>query len=123
MSSGILSSLTLRAKTAVDLSGSLMLPSPNVPCSLTPPQSPATSPLAVTYYCLPATTTLSACGFLPLRGSIASLALRPARRSCLRLAHVVTSISPRLDSRWGGSSPCRGGNHTRWKHQAWPDAP
>src|ERR1700730_3729237 len=32
---------------------------------------------------------------------------------CLRLAHVVTSISPRLDSRWGGSSPCRGGNFTR----------
>ena len=42
MSSDILSSLTLRAKTAVDLSGSLMLPSPNVPCSLTPPQSPVT---------------------------------------------------------------------------------
>jgi len=32
----------LRAKTAVDLSGSLTLPSLNVPCSLTPPQSPAT---------------------------------------------------------------------------------
>ena len=42
MSSDILSSLKLRAKTAVDLSGSSMLPSPNVPCSLTPPQSPAT---------------------------------------------------------------------------------
>ena len=24
---------------------------------------------------------------------------------CLRLAHVVTSMSPRLDSRWGGSFP------------------
>jgi hypothetical protein len=32
----------LRAKTAVDLSGSSTLPFPNVPCSLTPPQSPAT---------------------------------------------------------------------------------
>lgn len=42
---------------------------------------------------------------------------------CLRLAHVVTSMSPRLDSRWGGSFPCRGGNFTRWKHQACPDAP
>jgi hypothetical protein len=31
-----------RAKTAVDLSGSSTLPFPNVPCSLTPPQSPAT---------------------------------------------------------------------------------
>ena len=24
---------------------------------------------------------------------------------CLRLAHVVTSMSPRLDSQWGGSFP------------------
>jgi hypothetical protein len=63
------------------------------------------SPLAVTYYCLPATTTLSACGLLSSRGSIASLALRPASRSCLRLTHVVASMSPRLDSRWGGSFP------------------
>ena len=37
-----------------------------------------------------------------------SLALRPARRSCLRLAHVVASMSPRLDSRWGGSFPFPG---------------
>lgn len=27
---------------------------------------------------------------------------------CLRLAHVVTSMSPRLDSRWGGSFPLPG---------------
>src|SRR5499427_5863383 len=27
---------------------------------------------------------------------------------CLRLAHVVTSMSPRLDSRWGGSFPLLG---------------
>jgi hypothetical protein len=26
---------------------------------------------------------------------------------CLRLAHVVTSMRPRLDSRWGGSFPLR----------------
>ena len=32
----------LRAETTVDLSGSSMLPFPNVPCSLTPPQSPVT---------------------------------------------------------------------------------
>ena len=31
-----------RAETTVDLSGSSMLPFPNVPCSLTPPQSPVT---------------------------------------------------------------------------------
>ena len=42
---------------------------------------------------------------------------------CLRLAHVVTSVSPRLDSRWSGSAPCRGGNCTRWKRQAFPGAP
>src|SRR5689334_8275780 len=42
---------------------------------------------------------------------------------CLRLAHVVTSISPRLDFRWGGLTPCRCGNLTRWKRQAWPGAP
>ena len=65
----------------------------------------AALPLAVTYYCLPATTTLSACGLLSSRGSIASLALRPACRSCLRLTHVVAFMSPRLDSRWGGSFP------------------
>jgi len=34
-----------------------------------------------------------------------SLTLRPARRSCLRLVHVVTSVDPRLDFRWGGSCP------------------
>ena len=49
-------SALLRTKTTVDLPGPLMLPSPNVPCALTPPQSPATSPFAVAYWCLPATT-------------------------------------------------------------------
>src|ERR1700685_3606201 len=39
---------------------------------------------------------------------------------CLRLTHVVTSMSPRLDSQWSGSSPCRDGNCTRWKRRAWP---
>src|SRR5450759_532569 len=34
-----------------------------------------------------------------------SLALPPARRSCLRLTHVVASMRPSLDSRWGGSFP------------------
>jgi hypothetical protein len=41
-SSSIPCSFPLRAGTTVDLSGSSMLPFPNVPCSLTPPQSPAT---------------------------------------------------------------------------------
>ena len=42
ISSSILRPGPLRVKTAVDLSGSSMLPFPSVPCSLTPPQSPAT---------------------------------------------------------------------------------
>jgi hypothetical protein len=41
-SSSILRSFPLRAETTVDLSGSSMLPFPNVPCSQTPPQSPVT---------------------------------------------------------------------------------
>src|ERR1700686_4145424 len=41
-SSSILRSFPLRAETTVDLSGSSTLPFPNVPCSLTPPQSPVT---------------------------------------------------------------------------------
>src|ERR1700726_3009608 len=41
-SSSILRSFPLRAETTVDLSGSSMLPFPNVPSSLTPPQSPVT---------------------------------------------------------------------------------
>src|SRR3984885_4714461 len=41
-SSSILRSFPLRAETTVDLSGSSMLPFPNVPCYPTPPQSPVT---------------------------------------------------------------------------------
>ena len=32
----------------------------------------------------------------------------PRASLCLRLTHVVTSMSPRLDSRWGGSFPLPG---------------
>src|SRR5215472_17848718 len=43
-----------------------------------------------------------------------SLHLRYGRTSlCLRLTHVVAFMSPRLDSRWDGSFPFRGGNLTR----------
>jgi hypothetical protein len=38
----IFRSFPLRTETTVDLSGSSMLPFPNLPCSLTPPQSPVT---------------------------------------------------------------------------------
>jgi hypothetical protein len=43
-----------------------------------------------------------------LRGSITSLLVTAHPSLCLRLAHVVTSISPRLDSKWGGSFPLPG---------------
>ena len=76
-----------------------------MPCALTPPQSPATSPLTVTYL-VPSShydsvglrmiylTRLTRFTFVTARALL-----------CLRLAHVVTSMSPRLDSRWGGSFP------------------
>jgi hypothetical protein len=73
--------------------------------------------------CLPATTTLSACGLLSSRGSIASLALRSARRSCLRLTHVVASMRPRLDSRWGGSFPFPVREFRPLEASGFPDAP
>src|SRR5262245_23521984 len=94
-------------KTMLDLSGSLTLPFPGVPCSQTPPRSPTTSPLAVAYCCLP--------GFRPRRPAdhrltrlnrFTCVTARPSL--CLRLAHVVTSMNPRLDSRWGGSFPLPG---------------
>jgi hypothetical protein len=79
-----------------------MLPFPNVPCSLTPPQSPV---------------TIASCGDLLLPSSqYDAVGLRVTRlnrftcvtaRSSLvpTLTHVVASMSPRLDSRWGGSFP------------------
>src|SRR5262245_59799501 len=89
-------------KTIVDLPGSVTLPYPLVPCSQTPPESPAPSPLAGAYWCLPS--------FRPCRPPVHRITRLnrftcvTARTSlCLRLAHVVASISPRLDSRWSGS--------------------
>ena len=92
------------AKTMVDLSGPSMLPFPSVPCSQTPPQSPAPSPLReptvafqVFRPCRPAdyrVTRLNRFTCVTARSSL-----------CLRLTHLVTSMSPRLDSRWGGSFP------------------
>jgi hypothetical protein len=50
------------AKTVVDLSGPSMLPFPSVPCSQTPPQSPAPFALVGAYCCLP--------GFRPCRPAV-----------------------------------------------------
>ena len=60
------------------------------------------------------------CAFQPLRlcrpaddllneAEPASLSLRPARSLCLRLAHVVASMSPRLDSGGAAHSPAEAG--------------
>ena len=100
----------------------LTLPFPDVPCSKTPPQSPAIIANS-DHLLLPSRySTLSACGCRLTRlNRFTCVTACPSL--CLRLAHVVTSISPRLDFRWGGSTPCRCGNLTRWKRQAWPGAP
>src|SRR5262249_61857302 len=69
-----------RPKTMLDLSGSLTLPFLDVPCSQTPPRSLTTSPSAVAYCCLPGIRPCRPADDIS-RGSIASLALRPAPRS------------------------------------------
>src|SRR5262245_48669048 len=92
-------SALMRTKTTVDLPGPVMLPSPNVPCSLTPPQSPATSPFCGVptgasqplRCCRPAVkylTRLNRFTFVTARASL-----------CLRLVQFVASSDPRLDSR------------------------
>src|SRR5580704_7685329 len=102
----------LRTKTTVDLPGAMTLPFLPMPCSPTPPESPAPSPLAVAYYSLP---ELRLCRPPDecLTGLNRFTCVTAWTSLCLRLTHLVTSMSPRLDSRWGGSSPFRGGNFTR----------
>ena len=70
------------------------------------------SPLSVAYCCLP--------DFRPCRHPDVRVTrldrftcVTAWTSLCLRLTHVVAFMSPRLDSRWGGSSPFRGGNLTR----------
>ena len=94
----------------------------DVPCSQTPPQSPAVIAICDRLLLPSRYSTLSACGCRLTRlNRFTCVMARPSL--CLPLAHVVTSISPRLDSRWGGLAPCRSGNFTRWMRQAWPGAP
>ena len=88
-------------------------PSPTVPWSKTPPDSPMILPFAITYFRLPSVrrgrhpvavvTRLN-----PFTCVTARLSL------CLHLTHIVTSMSPRLDSGWSGSPPFPDGNFTRW---------
>ncbi len=101
-----------------------MLPFPNVPCSLTPPQSPV---------------TIASCGDLLLPSSqYDAVGLRVTIITRLNRFTCVTarsSLVPTLNScrclhepkaRFSGGaarSPFRGRNFARWKHQAFPDAP
>ena len=81
-----------------------MLPFPSVPCSQTPPQSPAPFACCGSLLLPSRYSTLSACGYRLTR--LNRFTCVTARSSlCLRLTHFVTSMSPRLDSRWGGSFP------------------
>src|SRR5207247_5035515 len=71
----------------------------DVPCSQTPPQSPAVIAICDRLLLPSRYSTLSACGCRLTRlNRFICITARPSL--CLRLAHVVTSISPRLDFRW-----------------------
>jgi len=100
----------------------LTLPFPDVPCSKTPPQSPAIIANSDRLLLPSRYSTLSACGCRLTRlNRFTCVTACPSL--CLRLAHVVTSISPRLDFRWGGLTPCR--SHRFLSGVPWPtpDAP
>ena len=95
-----------QAKTPVDLPGAMTFPFPPMPCSQTPPESPATIAFSG-HLLLPSRfSTLSASGCITRLHRFTCVTAWTAL--CLRLTHVVTFMSPRLDSRWGGSSPFPG---------------
>src|SRR5262249_2866729 len=97
----------LPVKTVVDLPGSVTLPFLSVPCSQTPPESPTPSPVAGAYCCLP---SFPPCRPLDYRVARLNRFTRVTAWTSLglRLPHVVASMSPRLDSWWGGSFPLPG---------------
>ena len=103
--------LTARPRPAVDLPGAMPLPFPPVPCSQTPPDSPTTIASSGRLLLPSRFSTLSASGYVTRLNRFTCVTAWTSL--CLRLTHVVTFMSPRLDSRWGGSSPFRGGNLTR----------
>ena len=100
-----------RTKTAMDLPGAMTLPFLTMPCSQTPPESPTTIAPRGRLLLPSRFSTLSASGSVTRLNRFTCVTAWPSL--CLRLTHVVTFMSPRLDSRWGGSSPFRGGNRTR----------
>ena len=79
-----------------------------MPCALTPPQSPAT--IASTGDLLLPSSHYDSVGLRMIYLTrLTRFTFVTARALlCLRLAHVVTSMSPRLDSRWRGSFPLPG---------------
>src|SRR5438270_272711 len=72
----------------------------------TPPESPATIALCGRLLSPSRFSTLSASGCVT--GLNRFTCVTAWTSLCLRLTHVVTFMSPRLDSRWGGSSPFPG---------------
>src|ERR1700740_2787161 len=91
----------------------MTLPFLSMPCPQPPPDSPATI-ASIGRLLLPSRySTLSASGCVTRLNRFTCVTAWTSL--CLRLTHVVTFMSPRLDSRWGGSSPFRGGNLTRTK--------
>ena len=95
-----------QTKTAVDLPGAMTLPFLSMPCSQTPPESPVTIAFSG-HLLLPSRfSTLSASGCVTRLYRFTCVTAWTSL--CLRLTHVVTFMSPRLDSRWGGSSPFPG---------------
>ena len=102
------------AKTAVDLPGSLVLPFPS--CRALRPRRGLRPPRPYRWPTI-AFQVFDLVGPRTILTRLNRFTLVTARFSlCLRLARVVTSTSPRLDSRWSGSFSFRGGNCTRWKH-------
>ena len=93
-------------KTTVDLPGSMTLPFLSVPCSQTPPESPATIARGGRLLLPSRFSTLSASGCVTRLNRFTCVTAQTSL--CLRLTHVVTFMSPRLDSRWGGSFPFPG---------------
>ncbi len=81
----------------------MTLPFLSLPCSQTPPESPATVAICGRLLLPSRFSTLSASGCVTRLYRFTCVTAWTSL--CLRLTHVVTFMSPRLDSQWGGSSP------------------
>src|SRR5215468_2524133 len=84
----------------------MTLPFLSMPCSQTPPESPATIALCGRLLLPSRFSTLSASGCVTRLHRFTCVTAWTSL--CLRLTHVVSFMSSRLDSRWGGSFPFPG---------------